>query len=79
MKDEVHKWDIPNLLNVPISLNNLKAKVVHLDAGKLKTVSVDLKKHLSDVLDNEVAKTKNSTHWNQKWMIEIKKFLMQLL
>ena len=66
MKDEAHKWDIPNLLNVPISLNNLKAKVVHLDAGKLKTVPVDLKKHLSDVLDNEVVKTKNSTHWNQK-------------
>ena len=79
MKDEVHKLDFSNLLNVPISLNNLKTKVVHLDVGKLKTVLVDLKKHLSDVLDNEVVKTKNSTHWKQKWMIEIKKFLMQLL
>ena len=79
MKDEVHKLDFSNLLNVPISLNNLKTKVVHLDVGKLKTVLVDLKKRLSDVLDNEVVKTKNSTHWKQKWMIEIKKFLMQLL
>ena len=79
MKDEVHKLDFSNLLNVPISLNNLKTKVVHLDVGKLKTVLVDLKKHLSGVLDNEVVKTKNSTHWKQKWMIEIKKFLMQLL
>ena len=79
MKDEVHKLDFSNLLNVPISLNNLKTKVVHLDVGKLKTVLVDLKKHLSDVLDNEVVKTKNSTHWKQKWMIGIKKFLMQLL
>ena len=32
------------------TLNNLKTKVDKLDAGELKTVSVDLKK-LSDVLD----------------------------
>ena len=62
MKDEVHKLDIPNLLNVPISLNNLKTKVVHLDVGKIKTFPIDLKKHISDVLDEEVVKTKNSTH-----------------
>ena len=37
------------------SLNNLKTKVDGLDAGKLKTVNVDLKK-LSDVVDNEFVK-----------------------
>ena len=36
-------------------MNNLKTKVENLDAYKLKTVSIDLKK-LSDVVDNEVIK-----------------------
>ena len=36
---------------------NSKAKVHDLDAGKLKTVFVDLKK-LIDVVDNEVVKHK---------------------
>ena len=44
-------------MNVPTSLNNLKTKVNHLDVGKLKNVSVDLKE-LSDVIDNEVIKNK---------------------
>ena len=48
------KLDINKLTNVPTSLNNLKAKVVYLDVGKLK-VALDLKK-LSDVVDNEVVK-----------------------
>ena len=48
------KLDINKLTNVPTSLNNLKAKVVYLDVGKLK-VAFDLKK-LSDVVDNEVVK-----------------------
>ena len=52
MKAEVHKLGINELVNAPTSLNNLKIKV---DAGKLKTVSVDLKKS-SDVVDNEVIK-----------------------
>ena len=43
------------LVNVPTSLNDLKAKVDNLDIGKLKTVSVYLKK-LSDVAANEVLK-----------------------
>ena len=43
------------LVNVPASLNDLKAKVDNLDIGKLKTVSVYLKK-LSDVAANEVLK-----------------------
>ena len=53
MKAEVDKLDINKLVNVPISLNNLKTKVDDLDVGKLGTVPVDLKK-LSDVVDNEV-------------------------
>ena len=60
MKGEVDKLDINKLVNVPTSLNNLKAKVNYLDLGK-KTVPVDLKK-LSYVVDNEVVKdTKSST------------------
>ena len=52
MKAEV---DINQLVNVPAGLNNLKTKVNDLDVGKLKTVSVDLKK-LSDVVHNEIVK-----------------------
>ena len=36
-------------------MNILKTKVDDFDVGKLKTVSVDLKK-LSDIVDNEVVK-----------------------
>ena len=43
------------MVNFPTSLNNLKTKVDDLDAGKLKTVPVDLKK-LSDIVHNEVVK-----------------------
>ena len=50
LKAKVDKTDINKLINVPPSLNNLKTKEDELDAGELKTVSVDLKK-LSDVLD----------------------------
>ena len=55
LKAEVDKLDINKLVNVWISLNNLKTKIDYLDAGKLKTVPVDLKK-LSDVVANEVVK-----------------------
>ena len=44
-------------MNVPTNLNNLKAKVDGLDAGKLKTVSVDLKK-ITDVVVHEVVKNR---------------------
>ena len=44
LKAEVDKLDINKLINVPTSLNNLKTKVYDLDVGKLKTLSVDLKK-----------------------------------
>ena len=53
MKIEVDK-DIPKLVNVPAKLNNLKTKVDDLDAGKVKTVPVDLRK--INVVDNEVVK-----------------------
>ena len=39
-------------------MNNLKTKVNALDIGKLKNVTVDLKK-LSNVVDNEVVKNTN--------------------
>ena len=55
MKAEVDKLDINELVNVLTSLNNLKTKEDDLDACKLKTFPVDLKK-LSDVVDNEVFK-----------------------
>ena len=55
MKVEVGKLDINKLVNGPTSLSNLKTKVDNLDYGKLKTVSIDLKK-LSDVVANEVVK-----------------------
>ena len=55
MKAEVGKLDINKLVNVPTSLNNLKAKVDDLGVGKVKTVPVELKK-LSDVIPNEVVK-----------------------
>ena len=45
------------MVNVPTSVNSLKAKVDDLDVGKLKPVPVDLKT-LSDVVDNEVVKNK---------------------
>ena len=51
--------------NVPTSLNNLKAKVHYLDVGKLKTLSVDLKK-LSDVVDNQVPKNIRFNKLNTK-------------
>ena len=56
-KAEAEKRDINKIVNVPTGLNDLKKKANDLDVGKLKTVSVDLKK-LSDVVDNKVAKNK---------------------
>ena len=61
MKTKVYKLDIKKLTNVPISLNNLKTKFEDLDVAKLKTVAADLKK-ISDVVDYELVKPKNSTH-----------------
>ena len=61
MKVEVDKPDINKLVNVLVSLNNLKTKVNDLDFGKLKNVLADLKK-VSDLLDYKVVnKTKLDT------------------
>ena len=57
LKAEFDKLGINKLINVSISLNNLKTKVNDLDVGKLKAVPVGLKR-LSDVVDNEVVKNK---------------------
>ena len=57
MKAEVDQLHINKHVNVQVSLNNFKAKVVDLDVGKLKPVPVELKK-LCDVVDNEVVKNK---------------------
>ena len=60
MKDEVNKLDINKLTHVSTSLNNFKTNVDDLDAVKLKTVPVDLKK-VSDLVD-KLLKIQNSTH-----------------
>ena len=59
MKTDLDKLNIDKFINFPTSLNNLKTKISGLDAGKLKTNPVDLKK-LSDVVDNELVKKQNS-------------------
>ena len=53
MKAEVGKLDISKFINVLTSSNNLKINMDDLDADKLKTAPVDLKK-LSHEVDNVV-------------------------
>ena len=55
LKAELGKLNINKLVNDPTSFNNFFKKVNHLDVGKLKNVSLDLKK-LNDAEDKEVAK-----------------------
>ena len=55
MKAEFEKLGINKLFNVPSGFNNLKAKVDDLDAGKLKTVPIDLNE-LSGVVSYKVVK-----------------------
>ena len=50
---ELENLGINKLVDFRTNLNNLKTKVDDLDVGKLKNVSVDLKK-LSDVVANKV-------------------------
>ena len=78
MKAEVDKLDINKLVNVQTSLNNLKTKVEDLDAGKVKTAPIDLKR-LSDVVDNKVAKYTESNTLKTKVNKIEKKFLMRPL
>ena len=62
MRAEADQLDINKLVNVSTSLNNLKIEIDDLDVSKLKTVPVDLKKKLTDVVDNEfVINTKFNT------------------
>ena len=66
------------MVNIPTSLNNLKTKVDDLEAAKLKTVCINLKK-LGDAVDYEVVKnTKLSTQKTKISNLD-KKILMQLL
>ena len=61
LKAEVENLDINKLAIVSTSLNNSKTKLDDLNAVKLKTVPIDLKK-LSHLVGNEVIKnTKFST------------------
>ena len=55
MKADLDKINIDKLISVPTSFNNLITKVNGLDAGKLKTAPVYLKK-LSEAVDNELVK-----------------------
>ena len=45
LKAEVDKLYIKKLVNVPTAQNNFKTKVDDLDVGKLKTITVGLKKN----------------------------------
>ena len=49
LKAEVDKVEINEFVKAPTGLNDLKAKIVDLDVGMLKTVPLDLKK-VSDVV-----------------------------
>ena len=64
-KAEVDKLDLARLANVSTSLNNLKTKLDDLDAGKLKTVPVDLE-NASGVVDNEAVKSTKFNRLNSK-------------
>ena len=70
MKAEVDKLDINKLVNVPISLNNLKTKVDDLEVGKWKTVPVDKQidkntkfNTLNMKVNNLEHKTPDATTW----------------
>ena len=76
LKAEVDELGINKFINVLSSLNSLKTKVDDLDADKLKTVPVDLKK-LSDVVSKEVVKKTVCKKLNSK--VKRIKFLMHLL
>ena len=58
LENDVDKFDIDNLKNLPNNLSSLKTKVDKLDIDKLIHVPIDLSK-LSNVLKNEVVKKLN--------------------
>ena len=57
----VDKLGIAKLVNIPTNLNNLKTKVNDLDAGKMRTVPIDLKKLSDEVKDEVLKNTKFNT------------------
>ena len=78
MKDEGDKLGINNLVNVPTSLNNVKAKVDDLDVGELKTLPINLKQ-LSDVVDKQIDKNAKFNTLEMEVNELDRKFLMRLL
>ena len=78
MKDEGGKLDINNLVNVPTSFNNVKAKVDDLDFGELKTLPINLKQ-LSDVVDKPIDKNAKFNTLEMEVNELDRKFLMRLL
>ena len=78
MKDEGDKLGINNLVNVPTSLNNVKAKVDDLDVGELKTLPINLKQ-LSDVVDKQIDKNAKFSTLEMEVNELDRKFLMRLL
>ena len=65
MKAEADKLDIDKLTNFSTSLKNLKTKIDDLDAGKLKTLPVDLKK-LTYVVEKQAVKNTKFNILNTK-------------
>ena len=78
MKDEGDKLGINNLVNVPTSLNKVKAKVDDLDLGELKTLPINLKQ-LSDVVDKQIDKNAKFNTLEMEVNELDRKFLMRLL
>ena len=78
MKDEGDKLGINNLVNVPTSLNNVKAKVDDLDIGELKTLPINLKQ-LSDVVDKQIDKNAKFNTLEMEVNELDRKFLIRLL
>ena len=78
MKDEGDKLGINNLVNVPTSLNNVKAKVDDLDVGELKTLPINLKQ-LRDVVDKQIDKNAKFNTLEMEVNELDRKFLMRLL
>ena len=78
MKDEGDKLGINNLVNVPTSLNNVKAKVDDLDVGELKTLPINLKQ-LSDAVDKQIDKNAKFNTLEMEVNELDRKFLMRLL
>ena len=78
MRFQVGKVDTNKLINVPTSLNSLKAKVDDLDIDKLKTVAVDVN-NIKDVVSKEVVRKRVFSKINAKNRNFGKKLLIHLI